>query len=208
MDDSGFKIVKLDVDNYGTWSIDMKNLLIVKGLGSAIDSAAGGSGSAAVDLKARALIGLCVADHIKPTLASCNTAVEAWTLLENAYKARSNARRLQLRRELNSLKMASREDVTKYVARGRAIMDQLLAAGHATERDELVSALLAGLPEAYNSMVDVLQGGNGELTLEEVVPKLQLVEQRLKSGETSLGGEDNGVNAYYAGRVTGVCWHC
>ena len=93
MDDSGFKIVKLDVDNYGTWSIDMKNLLIVKGLGSAIDS-------------------------------------------------------------------------------------------------------------------DVLQGGNGELTLEEVVPKLQLVEQRLKSGETSLGGEDNGVNAYYAGRVTGVCWHC
>ena len=206
--ETSFKFPKLDVDNYGTWSIDMKNLLAYKGWYSAIDEDEE-KVDPLMDRQARALIGLCVADHIKPTLTSCDSAAEVWSQLEDAYKAKSNARRLALKRELANLKMASNEELTKYVARGRAIMNQLLAAGHEIEEEELVASLLAGLPKAYYSMVDVLRGGESELTLEAAIPKLQLVEQRLvESGETTLGGQDIGVNAYYAGRVAGVCWHC
>ena len=186
----------------------MKNLLAYKGWYSAIDEDEE-EVDPVIDRQARALIGLCVADHIKLTLTSCDSASEAWSKLEEAYKTKSSARRLALRRELNNLKMASNEELTKYVARGRAIMNQLLAAGHEIEEEELVASLLAGLPKAYYSMVDVLQGGETELTLEAAMPKLQLVEQRLvESGETLLGGQDTGVNAYFAGRVAGVCWHC
>jgi hypothetical protein len=87
----------------------------------------------------------------------------------------------------------------------------LMAAGHEIKEEELVASLLAGLPKAYYSMVDVLRGGESELTLEAAIPKLQLVQQRLveSGGMSLLSGEDNGVNAYFAaGRVAGVCWHC
>lgn len=47
--------------------------------------------------------------------------------------------------------MASSQELTKYVARGRAIMNQLLATGHEIEEEELVASLLAGLPKAYYS---------------------------------------------------------
>jgi hypothetical protein len=79
METSALKIAKLDVDNYGTWSIDMKNLLAVKGWYAAIDEDDEEEVPALIDMQARALIGLNVADFIKPTLTSCESAAETWT---------------------------------------------------------------------------------------------------------------------------------
>ena len=68
-------------------------------------------------------------DHHLPSLGQRETAKAAWDALEAVYKAKSMARRVALKREMNSLKKAADEPMTKYVARAKELRDQLAAAG-------------------------------------------------------------------------------
>lgn len=208
---STVRVELLDIDNYDTWSCDMKWLLISRGLWDAIADPE--NAEAAVDMKALAAIGLHVTKHHKASVLACNSASAAWTMLEAAYQAKSNARRLQLRRELNALKMSANEPLPKYVARGRAIMDQLLAAGHTISEEELVWSLLAGLPPKFDSMVNVLEGAEDTPSLETVMAKLLIVEHR--QPETAESASNNAeATALYskANKVKSfkgpVCWNC
>lgn len=90
---------------------------VLKGLWAAIDPTEGVD--AAVDQKALALIGLYVADHHKATLAACETARDAWEALKAVYRAKSNACRLYLRRELHNLKLQPAESLSVYFSRAR-----------------------------------------------------------------------------------------
>ena len=82
------------------------------------------------------------------------------------YKAKTNARRLKLRRDLNSLKKELNEPLTKYVARAKDIRDQLAAAGQAIKQEEVAWAILAGLPSEFDILVTVLETSNEELELD------------------------------------------
>jgi gag-polypeptide of LTR copia-type len=146
----GFK--KLDVDNYATWSTKMRFLLITKGYWKAVQA----SGEPE-DAKALAMIGLCVEDHHLTSIEKCQTAKEAWEALEAVYRAKSTARMLQLKRELNALKKEASEPVTKYIARAKSIRDQLQGAGHHVEDADMVLSVLAGLPPEYDMLVCVLE---------------------------------------------------
>jgi hypothetical protein len=81
-------------------------LLESKGLVGCIDSTASVPGSDK-DRKARALIGLHVKEHHLATVNECKTAKEAWDALALLFKTRTNARKLQLRKELSDLKSRS-----------------------------------------------------------------------------------------------------
>jgi len=98
-------------------------------------------------LKALALIGLNVKEHHLSTLDACTTAKEAWTKLESTYKAKTMARRLQLKRELNNLKKGTSEPLPKYISRVRTIWNDLKASGHDIKESEVVLNVLAGLPK-------------------------------------------------------------
>lgn len=106
-------VERLDVDNYATWSIRMQAYLMVKGLW---DVVAGDSTDAAADKKALAQIILHVMDHHLSTLVACPTAKDAWEALKATYEAKTNARKLLLRRELTQLKMGATEPLTVYAA--------------------------------------------------------------------------------------------
>ena len=94
------EIEKLDVDNYATWSVKVKSLLVLKDLWRAVSGAGDVRGA---DEKALAQILLYVKDHHIVALSKCETAKQAWDKLKDAYQAKSTARRLQLKRELNAL---------------------------------------------------------------------------------------------------------
>lgn len=94
-----FVMERLDVDNYATWKSRMKFLLISKGLWSAVS---GNNVDPETDLKALAQIGLYVKEHHLPMLERCDTAKEAWQQLEAVYQAKTNARKLQLRKHLEA----------------------------------------------------------------------------------------------------------
>jgi len=72
------------------------------------------------------------------TLLACKTAKEAWDTLEKIYKARSVARKLQLKKEPNNLKKGLSEPLPKYIARAKTIWNDLLATGHDIKPSEVV----------------------------------------------------------------------
>ena len=175
--DSSIGIEKLDLDNYGSWSVQMKFLLIHKGLWAATTGAE--ETSAGDSLKALALIGLNVKEHHLSTLDKCTTAKEAWTTLESTYKAKTMARRLQLKRELNNLKKSATEPLPKYISRVRDIWNDLKASGHDIKESEVVLNVLAGLPKEYETSVAIIEAAEKEMGLAEVLSRLLNVEQRV-----------------------------
>jgi hypothetical protein len=160
----------------------MKYLLITKGLWTAVSGDA--TADNVIDQKALALIGLHVKEYHLPMLERCDTAKDAWQELERVYQAKSNARKLQLRKELTTLKMGPAEPLTKYVARDQEIQDQLRAAGHNVVDQEVTWSVLAGLPAVYDTMITVLETtSDKDMSLDEILPKLLQVEQRLQTTE-------------------------
>lgn len=109
----------LDTDNYAVWSQKMQFLLTIKDLWGAIS---GDKVKEGVDAKARALIGLHVKDYHLSTLARSETAREAWEAFAGIYQAKSNAKRLQLKKQLNSLEKAHNEPLTAYIARATDLL--------------------------------------------------------------------------------------
>ena len=201
MADEKLYVERLDVDNYATWRSKIKFLLITKGLWTAV---AGDSIDTDKDAKALALIGLHVKDHHLPELENCSSAKAAWERLEAIYQAKSNARKRQLRKELSQLKMGATEPLSKYVARAKDIQNQLRAAGHVVTDQEVAWALLAGLPPAYDTVVTVLETSTTvDVALDDLLPKLMPVEQRLSSSSTSTHHE-----TALAAKGDRECWYC
>lgn len=177
----------LDVDNYATWKSRMKFLLIAKGLWAAVSSESVDSDK---DQRALAQIGLHVKEHHLAALERCTTAKEAWNSLEATYQAKSNARKRQLRKELTQLKMGPTEPLSKYVARAKEIQNQLRATGYEVADQEVAWALLAGLPPAYDTVVTVLETSTDkDMSLDDILPKLMSVEQRMRTAELGASGE-------------------
>lgn len=182
-------IERLNVDNYATWSTRMRLFLVSQGLWTAVKGqlSADSEADSKADDKALALIGLSVQDHHLTTIASCETAKQAWDALEAVYQAKSIARRLQLKRALNSLRKEPNEELAKYVARAKDIRDQLAAAGWSPDDQEVTLSILAGLPSEYDTLITVLETSDMELDPDSVLAKLLTVEQRAASEQLAAG---------------------
>ena len=165
----------LDVDNYSTWSNRMRAMLISKGLWAAVEST---TPNVDQDQKALAKIILHVKDYHLATVGSCATAKQAWDALKATHEAKSNARKLMLRRELTQLRMRASELLTVYAARLRTCKPSLGSAGDEVKAQEIALQFLAGLPHAYSMISTVLTSSDRELKLDEMLPKLLPVEQQ------------------------------
>ncbi len=91
-----FAVELLDVDNYATWSIKMRALLLFKELWGAV---VGHADTTQQDnYRALALILLHVKDHHLSTISTLDTAKAAWDTLAALFASKCTARILQLRR--------------------------------------------------------------------------------------------------------------
>lgn len=183
MSEEKIRIEPLDVNNWPQWSARVKMLLILKGEWAIVSSGVTKEtrGNSEADAKALARIGLLVKDHHLPAVLAADSAKELWDSLEGTFKAKTTARRLELRKQMTNLKLELDEDLTKYLARARSIQSDLTLAGQETSDSEVVLAVLSGLPQAYDIVVTVLTAADKELTLEGILPSLLPVEQKLKA---------------------------
>ena len=191
-----YTLTRLDEDNYFEWSARMQGLFQVKKLWQTVQGV--GDVNEELDAQARGLIMLNVERHHLALVVGCTTSKEAWTAFKDMYKAASHARQRQLKRELNALCMERGETVAKYKGRASELRGQLEAAGSPIKEDELVQAILSGLPTDYETVVTVLESTDEEMTLQGVMPKLLQVEQRLKRSGEDKGG--SGAAAFYSDR--------
>ncbi|XP_046805875.1 uncharacterized protein LOC124419653 [Lucilia cuprina] len=103
MSNSSFQIDKLHAENYASWSIQMRSLLITQDYWDVIETPL--SETATIqeksawkvkDNKALALITLAVRTTELIHLKDCRSAKEAWCKLENIYRAKDPARKVHL----------------------------------------------------------------------------------------------------------------
>ena len=153
-------ISKLDVDNYASWSCELKYLMIDKGLWGAIDpdfaEPSTIKGAALIDKRAKAVIGLCVQPHHHDTVESAKTAKELWETLESIYKPRGNAQQLRLRKAPASLEQIGSEPITKYICRAKTTWHNLEACGGKATESEVVLSILAGLDRRYTTISSII----------------------------------------------------
>ena len=210
-DSSVFRFDALDDTNAAMWFHKMRSALVYKKLWSAVEKTPKEGDD---DAMALALIRLCVKDHHLGTLSSATTAKDAWKTLEDTFKTKTKARRLQLVRDLHGLRKSSNETLATYFGRVRLLRDHISQAGEEMEEDHIVCALLAGLPESYDMVVAILTSNDEPMTMENAYKQLVALEQRsghaneedLEDGRAltakaqSKGGGDSRT-CYYCGEV-------
>ena len=198
MGDFKISFEKLNEENYNEWAIQMKALLITKGLWPGVMHPEN-SANAEATAKALALMTLNVERHLLGQVAACDNAKLAWEDLERTYKSKNNARKLSLRQEMATLKMKSGEPVVKYVARARDLFRDLVATGVEMKPEDLGWQVLVGLPPAFATLRTILSASEAMLTVEEMLPKLVVHEQMLGGAGKEDDSEVSSAVAYAAG---------
>ena len=136
-------VVKLDVDNYVTWCVEAEAHFVRAGLAGTLD---GGDADPSRNRKAIAHLIALVKQHHYTTVKSHTTAKGAWDDLKSKYQAQTTARRLDLQRQINDIRLRSDETITRYFSRARDLVAQIKNAGGTFSDDQLLLALLNGLP--------------------------------------------------------------
>jgi hypothetical protein len=203
----GFQIECLTGSNWTVWSMDVLSVLRVRKLAKTIATEDTDTDAANIS-QALGLISLLVQPGDKLMLASCETALEAWQLLEKRYKNTAKAAGMHLKRELASIQKARGESIDEYAARTRQLYMQLLSAGMKVDEDTAVKSMLSGLPAVYDSVVVPLFTDDEELTFVDVMPKLYVVEARELAEDVFPA-----MNLYMGARGKKTrnqreCWHC
>ena len=222
------RVPKLDED-YNTWALLFKAHLVTKELSEPLEEAAPPERETAAlerynrkDKKALAEIILGVKSQHLPTLAEAHSAREAWDALAKAFQSKTSARKVQLTRELATLKMHEGEALMTYVGRAKALRAELAGAGHPVGEDTAVMHVLAGLPPAYKTVTTVLLAAGVSLQWDKLLHALLPVEVEQKESASKRNGEPSmAYSAYQAGGGRGAfgaqtqptpkqitCWYC
>lgn len=193
-------IEPLDDKNYATWKLRMHWSLVTKGLWEAVE---GTESAKEKDARARAQIGLNVTADYQDVVAEATTAKDAWEKLEQLYNARSTASLLLLKRQMHSLEKRPNESLMQYIARAKGIRNQLKAAGHDVDNEDVLVSVLAGLPDQYTPMAMFIRGTQRDMSLDDALAKLMLAD---KESMPNLYPTEK-IEAYTA-TTARTCWYC
>ncbi|KAL0263996.1 UNVERIFIED_CONTAM: hypothetical protein PYX00_011034 [Menopon gallinae] len=160
--------VRLDLlnkDNFDTWKIQMKAILVKNGLWKYVngtlkcpevtDGDAEGAGKREswidFDEKAKADIILSISPTELKLIKNCETSREIWTKLEETYESKGPARKAALLKQLILIKMEDPCDVREHCRRFFDIVDRLEEMDIKIHEDLLSIMLLYSLPENFEN---------------------------------------------------------
>ena len=195
-------IPQLGAENWSVWKAKFQALLEYKGLYVAIEQPESEEGKKASG-QAKALMTLYTQDAYVKLFQGEPTAARAWKKLEENFEKRSNARVIQLRKKLASMKLTDGQGIAEYIGEFREIKVDLEALGQAVTDAELGFFALQGLPREYATLVEILELGETALSLDVIQPKLMQREQKLRLEKelgSSVEGESEKATAYVAKR--------
>lgn len=176
-------IDKLNSENYATWSIQIKSLLITLDLWSVIqDQVPTAADKKAVwdviDQKALATINLSVRPSELIHIKNCNNAKTAWNTLENLYRANTACRKVNLFKNLVRFKIRPAEKITTQVGEFCGIIDDLKSIGIELNEDFVSVLLLCSLPEEMENFVVAVESQDKLPKIEQLISKVLEEERR------------------------------
>ena len=181
-------IPQLGAENWSVWKAKFQALFEYKGLLVAIEQPESENGRKASS-QAKALMILHTQDAYVKLFQGEPTAARAWKKLEENFEKKSNARVIQLRKKLASMKLTGEQGIAEYLGEFREIKVDLEALGQAVTDVEMGFFALLGLPKEYATLVEILELGETALSLDVIQPKLMQREQKLKL-QKELGESD------------------
>ena len=189
-------IDKLNGDNYGTWCVQMKCLLITLDLWSTLETACPQEEPAKVlwkskDAKALATILLAVKTSELVHIKSCLSASGAWSKLSNLYKTTNPGKKVNLFKKLVTYKFNSGERYADQIKSFCAIVDDLKDIGISLNDDLVSIMLLSSLPEDMENFVVAVECRDDLPKVDVLISKI--LEEEMRQG--SKASADEGVFA-------------
>jgi len=137
------------------------------------------------DQTAQAILKLNLEAGKHDALKECETAHEVYQKVQDSFTSRGLSGKIELRRRLCSHRKKPQESMTGFINRAAMLKIEMGRMGIPTPEEELVAALLAGLPAVYGSTVELLEN-HGPEDLAGVTRRLLAVElkhRRLEQDE-------------------------
>ncbi|CAN6719420.1 unnamed protein product [Malus baccata var. baccata] len=116
-----------------------------------------------------------------------HTAQEDWESLQERFASISVVRINQLKTEFHTTKKGS-ESVDKFLLRLKVIKDQLVAAGERITENDLMIAVLSGLPPEYGVIKTIILARDTSISLNDFRAQLIGVEGSLETRLTNIVG--------------------
>src|SRR6218665_2077187 len=178
---SSNKIENLNNQNYKTWKFKMELFLIKEDLWETVTKEIPDPVTAewqTKDAKARAIIGLEVADNQLHLIRKQTTAKGSWQTLKKYHEKTTVSSKVNLLKRLCGLKLTEHGDMENHLAEMQNLIDQLASLGeplaeHLGPICSAVALFLSSLPDSYGTLITALETRPEEdLTTELVKGKL------------------------------------
>lgn len=189
-------IDKLSSDNYSTWAVQMRSVLITLDywqitkeklkIGSTAEETAS---TESLDQKALAMITLSIKPSELIHIKNCKTSHDAWTTLEKIYQPTGPARKVNLFKKLIQFKFKSGEKFSGQINDFCTILGELKEID-VNMPEELESILLlCSLPDCMENFVVAVEAQDCLPKIENLKSKILEEEQR-KSATTTYSNEN------------------
>ncbi|XP_043464042.1 uncharacterized protein LOC122499653 [Leptopilina heterotoma] len=187
MNAAGIKFEILTKDNYETWRLQMRAILIknstwayadgtkVKPVVREGDEASQQAAERWVeaDLKAQSDIILAMSPSELLQIKNCTTTREIWTKLQGIYQSKGPVRMAALLNQLMSLKMSKDNDVREYSRSFFDTADRLAELEVDINKELLAVMLLRSLPESYENFRCAISSRDALPSLEALRIKIE-----------------------------------
>ena len=185
--------------NYVAWKDRMEVVLEDNGLKEFVDADVPKPTDAAlVDAwqkkiaKCRRILLEGVKDHIVSSLHGKATPYLMWKALTDLFQSKSDQRKLALKDKLRNIKMEKGDSIAKYLTKFTQCRDELGSVGVTVDEEDMVDLALLGLPKAWHSYQDSVNGREKLPGWERLWADLMQEEIRrtTRDGSSSKGADE------------------
>ncbi|KAH9667197.1 retrovirus-related pol polyprotein from transposon RE1 [Citrus sinensis] len=175
-------LIKLTQSNFMLWKSQVISSIIANELEGFVD------GSHDHILLSWLLSSL--SERVLGTVVDCSTSCEVWTTPANQFGARTRARILYLRTQIQTTKKGS-STIHEYYSKMKTLLNSLRAAGNSMNDDDFIMCVLAGLGPEYDSVVTNINSMQESPSISEVYGMLLSQENRTEQNLSSGNIEAN-----------------
>ncbi|KAM8718685.1 hypothetical protein ACLKA7_001404 [Drosophila subpalustris] len=219
---SFIKIEPLNAENYDTWKVKMRAVLVknelwkfVNGTTAIPDDEAERENWLLQDEKARADIVLSVCASELSLLDGCDTANACWRKLEEQFQSKGPVRKAGLLKKIALSRMNENSDIRQHIQDFFDAVNKLKEIGVPIGDDLLAILLLYSLPESYEtfrcameSRDDLPSPGVLRVKILEEAQARKIKEDREEQSALYAGRQKNGKNRGPAQKESRKCYNC
>ncbi|KAA8536638.1 hypothetical protein F0562_029116 [Nyssa sinensis] len=132
-----------------------------------------------------ATINASLTEDVLTQVMSYPTSREVWLALERTFSFISRAKAIQIRTQLANAKKGALS-ANAYFLSIKRMADELALAGQPLKANDIITYVLAGLGQEYDSLASTITSRSDPVTLEELYSLLLICESRINHNNQSL----------------------